>query len=321
MDLKGDDTLYWAQLDYPVYDNGIKVKNPWNDRESRPDLWNDRERLSESRPESSFNVEFFRVPYRGSDIPSAIYGGSTGNNSLYQDTDNSLNVYFDNKKVEYTGFRVQWNYYQFMLDLHYITLTGARVYHTGTAKQKSVVPLQEQNLSGEMGSLELSYNLDEEWQMGIDLLQASGTKQTTTTEKYWEKDSEAYFEVKKGLHGKAQIYFNGLYNLGDGHSISNLDYQSLSFQYRDLKETLAIDIAFYNFRRNVPVLNQSGEPVQEIGRELDISSRWYLEPPLSLQLSVATFKTEEAYVRNDNDVPNGENKDIWAIGLDLFYYF
>ena len=307
LDKKGDDTVYWVQLDYPVYNNGVIVNDIWNE--------------TEGRPESSLNIEIFRIPYHGSDIPIAAYGGSTGNNSFYhsKNSADSLPVYFDNKKVEYSGFNIRWNYYEWMLNFDFITLAGDRDYHTGTSTQGAVTSLGERFLSGDMAFLELDYNLDEEWQMGIDILKSSGTEQTS--EKLWEKDSEAYFEIQKGRHGDAQIYFSGKHNRGDGHSVSNLEYQSLRILYRDQRETLAIDIAYYNFRRSLPVLNQDEKSVQQIGKETDFLIRWNLEQSLSFQLSIATFQPEEAYAQNDNLVPSIDNKNIWAIGLDASYHF
>jgi len=309
LDKKGDDTVYWAQLDYPVYDNGVVVNDIWND--------------TEGRPESSLNVEIFRVPYHGSDIPLAAYGGRTGNNSSYHrdNSADSIPVYFDNTKLEYSGLNIRWNYYQWMLNFDLITLTGDRDYHTGTSAQGNVASVAERHVSGEMAFLELDYNLDEEWQVGIDILKSSGTEQASLTEKYWEKDSEAYFEIQKGQHGNAQIYFNGLYNRGDGHSVSNLEYQTFNILYRDQRRTLAVDIAYHDFKRSQPVFNQAGEAVQQIGKEIDFLVRWNMEKSLSFQISMATFQPKEAYVQNDNFVPTGDNKDIWAIGLDTYYHF
>jgi hypothetical protein len=69
---EGKAALFWLQLDYPVYESGVVISDPWVEKGTRQ--------------ETSFNVELLRVDYRGSDIPMSATGQWVGEYSGNHDT-------------------------------------------------------------------------------------------------------------------------------------------------------------------------------------------------------------------------------------------
>ncbi|MCP4753537.1 MAG: hypothetical protein GY866_21830 [Proteobacteria bacterium] len=312
---EGDSALFWAQLDYPVFQSGVLVADPWGKKPTRQ--------------QKSLNVELFRTIYRGKDIPLADYGGWTGENSDFHDTTDDTSqgarVYYDNDGVEYMGFNVAWNFYGFHLDFTWSSLTGSRKYHTGNQDEGGVTEFAEKNTSGNAYYANAEYQYLEDWKAGMTLFNASGNKVEKDGEKIWEDNSKAYHEVIKGNYDEALIYFNGKNGIGDGHSVSNLIYYALKSSYRSVQKDLGVDLSFYYFRRNSPVfINEIGEEAKKddaIGYELDFNLKWRLEERLSLQFYAAVFQPGAAYSPNDNIRPVKDPEDFSLLGVTGTYCF
>jgi len=302
-----DDSLYWVQLDYPVFESGQLID----------DLWSP----SKFRQQYSLNVELFRAFYRGKDIPLAAYGGWTGENSTNHSKDNGSAVYFDNSGVEYAGLKVGWNNDDFTLNFVYSFLSGKRNYHTGTQELGNVKALSNTSISGSLLFLEMDYHYLPEWKLEVKALRSSGTEQTNKDSNIWEQDSSAYLAVQRGLHGKALVYFNGKDNLGDGHSISNLSYENLGFSHRSTNQDFGVDFAYYRFRKTEGVYNQAGKKVNAIGSELDITMRWYMKENFTFDTFWGIFLAGEAYSSNDNVPPIENPQDLSLFGAALNYSF
>lgn len=310
----GDSSLYWAQLLYPIYQSGIEIPNQWGDKPTRQ--------------QESLSVEIFRTVYQGLDIPLAKYGGWVGENTVYHNTIDGTStgkrVYFDNSDVEYFGFNVNWSYYDFMLDLIWMNLSGSRDYHTGTQENGDVTKLSERNVNGTAYLINTQFLIRDDWKSSFTYFVSSGNSVENDGDEIWESDSTAFYEVKKGGFGNALIYFNGSDGVGDGHSVSNLKFYKIEFNYQSLKKDVAVDMAAYWFYRNNPVfINKVGEAEEKgsnIGFEFDFQANWQLEQSLSFQFFASVFMPNEAYTANDNVRPT-DTQDFSMAGLGVQYNF
>ena len=310
----GSSAVYWLQLDYPVYQSGKLIPDPWA--------------KDGTRQRESFNIELFRAMHKGTDIPIASSGHWVGENSSYHDTTGDSyqgpRVYFENDEVEYMGFNIKWYYNSLKLNFSWVNLTGKRKYYAGYKDQGGTF-IKRQRIAGYAFLLDLDYLNSKEWQSGFTLFSASGNEQKDYNAKFWDKDSDAFLEIKKGSYGNAFIYFNGRDGTGQGHSVSNLFYYALRASYRSAQKDKSAEIALYSFKRNKPVfINQPGEAESkdtDIGIELDASFTWQLEKRLSLKLFAAIFQTGAAYTPNDNVRPIEKPEDFSLIGIDCRYDF
>jgi hypothetical protein len=310
----GDYAVFWMQLDYPVFESGVLIKDPWG--------------FKTTRQQKSLNVELFRVAHGAKDIPLADYGGWTGNNSIYHDTSDDTatgkRVFFDNDEVEYIGFNLKWNHYNFSLDWTWSNYAGSRVYHTGT-QDAGFVEIGDRSVSGSAFYLDLSYLINENWRCNFTSFLATGDKLESDGEKIWQRDSTAYFEIKKGDFGDAIVYFNGRDNIGDGHSVSNLTYNSIGADYLSIQRDMGFSAHLYLFTHTNPVfINTAGadpETDVNIGNELDASIYWYLEEKLKFSLSAGMFQVGKAYARNDSLRPTENQGDFTVFSADVVYRF
>ncbi|MDH5561426.1 MAG: hypothetical protein OEY59_11310 [Deltaproteobacteria bacterium] len=305
---RSDDSLYWGQLDYPIYQSGVEIPDPWDKKGKRQ--------------ESSMNIEIFRVFYHGTDIPLAVSGSTTGNNSDFHMTTGGERVFFDNNKTEYAGLLFGWNYYHFEMDFTFVSLSSQRQYHTGTQNLSNVVSLGDKNASGLIYQFESSYQIGDDWRAKAKVLYSSGDEKEKSILKPWQKDSRTYHEIQKGFYGDALIYFNGDNGIGRGHSIGNLNYYSIEASYRLKNNKMGLDFTYYYFQRDASVLNQGGDWVDVIGDELDITWGWEMDRHLKLQIFVGFFKPGLAYAENDNLIPDSEKTaDFSMIGGKIGYSF
>ncbi|MBU3915542.1 hypothetical protein KKA14_08395 [bacterium] len=309
----GNSALFWAQLDYPVYESGVLITDPWSEKGTRQQV--------------SLNVEMMRVTYSGFDVPVSKMGTWTGNKSLDHETFSDASsdyVYFNDDGIDYMGLNVNFNYYDFVLNFSWLYLKGTREYFYDTQTVgKTFFATQE--LSGNAFSLDLKYRLNEEWQGSIETFYASGNKLESDNQRFWENNSTAYLEVKKGAYGDALAYFNGRDGVGQGHSVSNLTYFSIRGSYKAKDKRSGVDLALYSFLRSEPVYtNVSTEPEKKesgIGNEFDVSGTYKLENNLLLTGFIAYFLPQGAYAENDNDRPTGENENFTLVGAGLKYMF
>jgi hypothetical protein len=301
------DAIYWAQLDYPVFFNDIMIQ----------DLWEGE------RQQSSLNIELFRLIYMGLDTPLAPYGGAAVVNSPYQARDNDELVYFDALKTEYEGFNINWNYHDLLFELSYIMLYGKRKYHVGSQSGSNTYRSLDstQKLNGRLVNIDINYQFTDNWRFGYSFMSSSGNKVSSPNENFWEKNSAAYFEIQKGSFGDALFYLNGIENMGEGHSISNLIYRSYRFSYRDSAQDFVFDINYYHFKRAESVYNEFNNRVSEIGTELDLLLSFNLEKQLLFQSYVSLFRMGDAYAVNDSMTPGDNDKEAYQIGLNLEYNF
>jgi len=301
------DALYWAQLDYPVFFNDIMIQ----------DLWEGQ------RQQTSLNIELFRSIYLGEDTPLANYGGAASVESPYQVTESGEPVYFNVLKTEYEGVNINWSYYDLLFELNYISMHGERNYHTGSQIDAYTVTTlgSSQSLTGNLINLDFSYQFSDNWRFEYSFLSSTGNSVDTPDDKFWESNSTAYLEVQKGSFGDALFYLNGIENMGEGHSVSNLIYSSYRLSYRDSIRFFSMDFRYYNFKRKESVFNELGKRVSEIGSELDILLSWNLEKQLVFQSYVSLFRMGDAYAVNDYITPGENDKEAYQIGLNLEYNF
>lgn len=311
----GESSLFWAQLDYPIYESGVLIPDPWGKKPTRQ--------------ETSFSVEIFRIMYGGNNIPLAEYGGWTAKFSEQHDTVDDTSsgdpVYFDNDGVEYIGLNLIWNYFDFDLNFTWSNMTGDRDYFSVNPVDNMGSSLGSQAVSGSAYLLDLGYRLTADWKSTLRIFTASGNEFDSDGEKIWESDSKAYFEVKKGSFGDAIIYFNGRNGIGDGHSVANLSFYALKFGHRGKENNYTVDLNAYSFRRTGSVfVNQKGEEERKegnIGMELDFRIDWQLEERLFFQLFAAYFQPGDAYTVNDNVRPEFNPQDFSVLGISGRYTF
>lgn len=311
----GNAALYWAQLDYPVYESGVLIADPWVSKGIRQ--------------EASLNVELLSVRYEGLGIPASNMGMWTGEHSRYHaKTTNSSSetdyVYFDNNEVSYMGFNLGWNYHEYLLKFTWLSMNGKRKYYVG-ADNAGQEKLDTKRVFGTAFYLDMDYQFSKNIRIGISGLSASGDEADEDGESFWESDSTAYMEVQKGDFGDALIYFNGKHGVGEGHSISNLNFYSFDFSYRTDKNDLYAQAAFYFFNKNQAVFyNEIGEEEKKstkIGQELDIRVVWRIEDKVDVGAFIALFQPDNAYSPEDNVRPDGSYDEFSVIGLDLSYEF
>ncbi len=312
---EGSASVIWAQLDYPVFESGVVISDPWGDKPTRQ--------------ESSFSVEIFRVMHGGNNIPLAEYGGWTGEYSESHDTSDDTAtgdpVYFDNDDVEYIGLNIIWNYYDFDLHFTWSNMNGSREYFSEDQTTKQGVSLGTKSVSGNAYLLDAGYRLTDEWKSTIRIFNASGNDAGSDSEKIWQKNSKAYFEVQKGSFGDALIYFNGKNGVGDGHSVANLSFYALKFGYREKESTISADLDIYSFSRTKAVLvNAKGAEESEgknIGLEVDLRVEWRFEERLFFQCFAAYFQAEEAYSTTDSVRPDSDEPRFSLLGIGGRYTF
>ena len=311
----GTSSLFWVQLDYPVYESGVLIPDPWGKKPTRQ--------------EKSFSVELFRIVHGGNDIPLAEYGGWTGEFTDHHDTTDDTasgdSVYFDNDGVEYAGLNLIWNYVDFDLNFIWANLNGSRQYFSANRTGDQGTILGTQNVSGSAYLLDLGYLLTDEWRSSLTLFTASGSDVENDGDKIWENDSKSFFEVKKGSFGDATIYFNGRNGIGDGHSVANLTYYALKFAYRGKKDNYTVDMDIYDFSRtNAVFVNQKGTSEikkKDIGVELDLKVNWQLEERLFVQISAAFFLPGNAYTVNDSVRPETDQEAFSLFSINGHYSF
>jgi len=307
--------VFWAQLDYPVYESGVLIPDPWG--------------IKPTRQEKSFSVELFRVMYGGNDVPTAEYGGWTGEYSDAHDTTDDAasgdDVYFDNDGVEYIGMNILWNYYDFDLHFTWSNMNGTRNYFARDRTSRLETDLGSRSVSGNAYLLDLGYRMQENWKTTLTLFSASGNSLGSQNEKLWEKNSTAYHEIQKGAFGDALIYFNGKNGIGDGHSVSNLTFYALKFAYREKVDEIGADMGLYLFSRTKPVYtNEKGAAAakgSDIGAELDVSVNWRLEERLTVQFHAAYFDPGSAYAVNDSVRPDDNTSPFTLLGVGGRYTF
>ncbi|NQU63370.1 MAG: hypothetical protein HQ517_03670 [SAR324 cluster bacterium] len=312
---EGGDSLFWAQLDYPIYESGILIPDPWGKKPTRQ--------------EKSLSVEIFRIMYGGNDIPLAEYGGWTGKFSEHHDTVNGTvtgdRVYFDNDGVEYVGLNLVWNYVDFDLNLTWSNLSGDRQYFSVNPSDNLGSSIGSHAVSGSVYLLDLGYRITTDWKSTFRFFSGSGNEANNDGEKIWESESKAYFEIKKGSFGDALIYFNGRNGIGDGHSVSNLSFYALKFAQRDKESNFMVDLDVYRFSRTSSVfvnqMGQEGRKERNIGIEVDFRIDWQLEERLFFQLFAAYFQAEDAYSANDNTRPEFNPQDFSMLGISSRYTF
>lgn len=301
------DAMYWAQLDYPVYFNDIMVQ----------DLWEGE------RQQSSLHIELFRLIYLGLDTPMAAYGGAATIGSPYQATDNGEPVYFDAKKTEYEGLNINWNFHDLLLEMNYIMLFGKRKYHVGSQTDNYTHRSlgSTKTLHGRLINIDVSYQFTDNWRFEYSFLGSSGNKMDSPNDKFWEGNSTAYLEIQKGSFGDALFYLNGIENMGEGHSVSNLIYRSYRFSYRNSAQDFGFDFNYYHFKRAESIFNESNIRVSEIGTELDLLLSFNLEKQLIFQSYVSLFRMGDAYAVDDSATPGDNDNEAYQIGLNLEYNF
>lgn len=312
---EGKAALFWASLDYPVYESGVVIPDPWGEQRTRQ--------------EKSFSVEIYRVMYGGNDIPLAEYGGWTGRYSQHHDTADDTAagdpVYFNNDGVEYIGLNIIWNHYDFDLNLTWSNLAGSRDYFFKNRNTGQGAALGSKAISGNAYLLDAGYRLTEEWKSTLRIFSASGNDISNDTEKIWDIDASAYYEVQKGSFGDALIYFDGKEGIGDGHSVANTSFLALKFSYRDQADKVGAEVNLYQFTRTKPVLvNAKGEnerKSRKIGLELDTTVEWRLEERLFFSAFAAYFFAGDAYTVNDSLRPEADPSDFTLLGIGGRYTF
>ena len=330
-----NDRLYWGSLDYPVYESGVMVNDPWDKKAFRH--------------ENSLNVEIHRVYWKQHDIALAKFGGRTWKSNdayLYNSdvseeqatidrnttptsnaTDDHL-AYFDTN-MEYYGVNLNWRFYGFKADLIYVQMNGRRIYHVGTDANEDKNPdelvekLASEKLMGFAVNLNLSLQFAEEWQFTTEGFWTNGNENNKEKNQLpiWERGNLGFHEINHGTFGDANIYFSGDDGSGEGHSVNNLTYGALHISYRDKEKFFYWDASAYAFFRTNFVYNENGDQHRFIGYEFDTSITFIAEKSLFFEFQASYFQTGGAYVRNDNDIPVAHPEDFTFVGAVLKYKF
>ena len=301
-----NDTLYWFELDYPVYDSS----------KTRKDLFHKK-----SKPLDKLNVELYRVIHTQFDRPLAKYGGQTWASldtpNDFQVTSGSECVYFDTRQ-EYYGFSVQWDTTDIALNVHYIQEFGENTYYTGS-QSSTVTALDDQSNYGALLFFDGTYYIQNDKTLGFEYLTASGNRDKTG--EAWEHETTAFYEVNKGTFGKAIIYFSGYDGTGEGHTLSNVTFWSVKGALAEPEWKMDFLFQYYDFKKTEPVL-KDGDEVIKIGTELDFTWNWYFKENLKLISTFSAFDPDVAYVKNDNSTLTGNIPDVFShIGITINYTF
>lgn len=331
-----NDRLYWGSLDYPIYESGVMIDDPWEKKKLRN--------------EHSLNVEIYRVFYQQHDVPLAKFGGrtwSTNDGYLYNEnvspdqvtldmnetvtpddkSDDHL-VYFDTK-MEYFGFNLNWRFSDLKVDLRYLQMFGRRHYHVGTTAieekypDKQTFELDTNKLMGMVANMKIDYQFAEEWQISLEGLWANGNEMIKDTRgaPLWKRGNLGFYEINPGTFGEASIYFSGYEGTGEGHSINNVTYGGLFISYRDKEEFVNFDTRFYGFLRTNQVYNEAETKERLIGYEWDNTLTFIAQKSLYFAFQLNLFIAGGAYSRNDNVVPEAQPKDFTYVGGVLNYEF
>ncbi|OGG95322.1 MAG: hypothetical protein A2508_06365 [Candidatus Lambdaproteobacteria bacterium RIFOXYD12_FULL_49_8] len=296
------DNLLFAQLTYPIYENGVEHENPWG----------------EPYQESAFYVEIFRNFHQGSEMPLALYGGRTGAGSSYQVQENGRGVYYDNKKLEYFGTNLNWRFYGYHLDLNYVAFSGRRNYWSGARGEADRQYLTNQHLAGAVWLVNQEFLIHNDWKLGFEYLLTRASEHNGDA--YYAHDRVDFVEIKKGTFGDALIYFDGE-GLGQGHGVTNLNYRKLDLHYKNPVFHWGLDFALWGFNRDKAVANQTGEKYTKIGNEFDFKFSYPLDKNLTALMQMALFNADRAYSPNDNLAPVNRPQDFSTVGLRIGYHF
>ncbi|MDX2470563.1 MAG: hypothetical protein QNL04_08300 [SAR324 cluster bacterium] len=304
---KENDTLYWGELTYPVYQTGVIINDPWEGK----------------RQKESLDIEFIRAIYNGSKIPMNNKGtwaaAGSGNQAT---TDAGDAVFFDNQTVEYIAMNIKWNWDKLQSKFYFASLGGHRDFYSQDATTSEYTYLTNRGQGGGMGQVSFDYTYEPEWKVRYQKFLSSGTEQASSDEKYWERDSTGYQEIQKGYFGDALFYLNGIQKSGDGHSAQNLIYNRIGLSYVDVLGDYAFDMDIYEFKHNKAVFVDNGSKKSSIGQEVDIVFRWSLEEHLILKAYSAFFRGKGAYSESDSVVATtAVQEDYSRWGLHLMYKF
>ena len=304
---KENDSLFWGELTYPVYQTGVVINDPWEGE----------------RQKESLNIEFIRAIYNGSKIPMNNKGTWAAPGSGYQaTTDAGDAVFFDNQTVEYIAMNIKWNNGDFQSKLFFASLGGHRDFYSQNASTSEYTYLTSRGQGGGMAQVSFDYKTAPQWKMRYQKFLSSGTEQASATEKYWERDSNGYQEIQKGYFGDALYYLNGIQKSGDGHSAQNLIYDRVGLSYVDVLGDYAFDLDLYDFKRHKAVFVSDGTKKSNIGQELDVIFRWNLETNLTIKAYTSLFRGKGAYAATDTATPDSTDQSEYSRwGSQIMYKF
>ncbi|MBL0690970.1 MAG: hypothetical protein JJV97_01355 [SAR324 cluster bacterium] len=308
----------FVHINYPIYDQ----------EETVADLWLDG--ISKNRLE----VEVYIVRYRDAKVALAKYGGAADlpnyNNhadSIYspdQVRDSQKSLIFNDLNLQYAGINVSWQSYPFIVNTHYVSMAGKSKEHKQAANNSDDFTfIKEITRTGYAWSLDGSWRFMPEHKFNFGMLLASGNKpedyagykDTYDSNNTTQTNDVAFYEIKKGTFGDANIYFNHFEGFGLGHSVSNLTFAQVGYSYKKDIDSFGYDLNIYNFSRTNGEYNKSGSFVKNIGIEVDNDITFTLSQNLFLKLSASVFIPKEAYSESDNIIPEDTPPDTY-INLD-----
>jgi len=297
------DNLSFAQLTYPVYENGLEVKDPFS---------------GEIHQAEGLYIELFRSLYQGSKVPLGTFGGRTTNGSTAQaKTAEGKPVYFDNKKTEYFGLNGLWYLPKLELRLHYIANAGDRNYWAGEGYDQYI---GQQHVTGHLWYFRDNYQWLENTQIGFDYFTATGDPSHNSNTPVWQRDLSGYNEIQKGYFGNALIYFQGQQQTGQGHTVNNLTFQNVHFEYKDKGLPWKFEVSAYQFQKSNAVTDENGMLASVIGREIDVLYSNQIETNLNFTFGYAIFSPDSAYSASDNLQATG-GKTFSSVSTQLNYHF
>jgi len=308
LDTPENNTLFWGQLDYPIFETGVTTQDPWMGK----------------RQVSSLNVEVFRVFYNGNHIPLSRYEGWVAPYSdAHLQNENGKYISFDQRKTEYVGFNLKWNYYAFQLHQNLITLHSTRNFYAVDANSDDRNFYPKRIKGGILRRSDIFTHLGEGWRWRLERLDSPGTDHDTPAEEeWWKEDSKGYSEVQKGFFGDALIYLNGLDLSGDGHSVNNLEYWRSGFDYATDRNDFRAKLDWYQFNYNKSVFNDQNRRISKVGHEYDLVLSWNLEKPLVIEAWGAYFVPDGGYAPTDFAAPRlSEQNSFSRWGAHLKYSF
>ena len=315
-----NDGFRFFSLSYPVILSG----------EERKDFWGN------SQYDHKLTFEAYNVLYDQYRAPLALYGGTARwpkfgtnpNYSPYQRTDELNNPVFRDMHFQYWGFNLDWQLANFFSNLKYVQLSGKSQYYSSpalaTEPQYSV--MKKLGNWGSALDLELGYTIAEKHRLALQYFATTGNKEakdaTQSTPAYARTSQEtAFYEVNKGTYGDANVYFSGYQGTGQGHTISNLTYVKLAYDYASSKEGWSWDNRLYWFQRVEPVYNEAGKSQKDIGLEFDSNIYFPTTDNFKIGVLLSYFRPGGAYSSNDNLKPLQTNKGFGWVGLRADYNF
>ena len=286
--------------------------------------WNYGEKPLKNKME----VEVYRVIYLEHGVPLATNLGPGSFDPENPDiplegqlTDSGVPVYYDTRKDDYYGVRMEILAGWFFWDLDLLGHKGSRVYHSPSAEGQRY----------KVRAKAVESHLGVRWEggrVGMHFLFASGDpyKDPASQESYL-RHLEGYHEITPGSYKGTRLYFNGGDSQVDdgaglGHSINNTGMLGLTFQVDDrATRQVSFKGGLYRLRYNHAVPGKNGNLIRDIGVEWDNQLTWHVHKALRFQFEANALKPGPAFRLNDYSPPSDVSEYYIQALARLVYSF